>query len=170
MIDGGDCATAWSKIECQTISLLGKLQGQSADAVTHRTAIDTMIGGVHSAIIRSTTHFVCDPGPLRGARRSDLPPSCGRHDRWAAFSLCWLTVLIAPQGHSAAPDAVTYRTAVDAMIDGGNFAAAAILCGDAHDAGVFRHYTLPPQPEPEGSQHPCSLPLPGAHALHTWCG
>lgn len=48
------------------------------------------------------------------------------------------------QGRSAAPDAVTYRTAVDAMIDGDNFAAAAGLCGDAHDAGTFRHYSIPP--------------------------
>lgn len=45
---------------------------------------------------------------------------------------------------TAVPDAATYRTAVDTMVAAGNYAAAAALCGDAHEAGTFCHYTLPP--------------------------
>lgn len=48
------------------------------------------------------------------------------------------------QRGTAVPDAATYRTAVDTMVAAGNYAAAAALCGDAHEAGTFCHYTLPP--------------------------
>jgi hypothetical protein len=40
---------------------------------------------------------------------------------------------------------------VDAMVAAYKYAAAAALCGDAHDMGTFCHYTLPPPPDATGA-------------------
>ena len=61
----------------------------------------------------------------------------------------------APQRVTALPDAATYRAAVDAMVAAGKYAAAAALCGDGHDTGVFCHYTLPPPPGAPGAIDKC---------------
>ena len=59
----------------------------------------------------------------------------------------------AAQRVTALPDAATYRTAVDATVAAGKYAAAAALCGDAHDTGTFCHYTLPPPSGAIGGIH-----------------
>lgn len=71
--------------------------------------------------------------------------------RWDDFG----TSSCAMQRVTALPDAATYRTAVDAMVAAGKYAAAAALCGDAHDTATFCHYTLPLPPGAPGAHDNC---------------
>jgi hypothetical protein len=71
-----------------------------------------------------------------------------------------LSSCCAPQRVTALPDAATYRTAVDAMVAAGKYAAGAALCGDAHDTGIFCHYTLPPPPGAPGAADICTDMIP----------
>lgn len=43
------------------------------------------------------------------------------------------------------------------MVASGNYAAAAALCGDAHDVGTFCHYSLPPPANTTGVVVSCLL-------------
>lgn len=70
------------------------------------------------------------------------------HDDFHALGPCLNFV----QRGTSLPDATTYRTAVDAMVASGNYAAAAAVCRDAHDVGTFCHYApLPPPPNAQGA-------------------
>lgn len=58
------------------------------------------------------------------------------------------------QGDTAKPDALSFRTAIDAMIGASSYSAAVLLCSEAHEAGIFSHYRLPQSPSDDWPARP----------------
>ena len=69
------------------------------------------------------------------------------------------------QGSAGGPDALSFRTAVDAMIASSSYGIAVLLCVEAHNNGTFTHYQLP---QASGHDQP-RQPLPGEEQTARRC-